>query len=142
MNPTRLASRRSAILVTVVLAALLLHVCAVSHKKQRRMFNDVSEFKVWAEQHGYFCQSDRQDGGDTSAVAVSTHVMTWEQVAGLSLPRFRQPCEWEGVIRAANTHSESGSLCDMPWSGEYRIWGNIAVVGDPALLDRIERERE
>jgi hypothetical protein len=141
MNPTKTVFCRLVTTLAVLLVSSWVLVNAVSFNMGGPVFKDARDLNVWAEQHGFFCRSDREDGEVVHALGVSTHAMTWEEMNSLCLHTLRPHCEWNGVIWAVNIYSQFGTLSHVPWSGEVRIWGNIIVTGDRALLDRIEQER-
>jgi hypothetical protein len=103
-------------------------------------FSDVQELKVWAENHGLYCRSDRRDGKVSSGLAISTRPLTWKQVGGLCRARPGQRVEWEGIIWAINRPASADGISASPWQSECRVWGGILVTGDRHMLDRIEGE--
>jgi hypothetical protein len=65
-----------------VLALLLLAQQWFGPRRGLR-FSNVRQLEAWAEQRGLHCRSDRQDGGVTNALALSTRPLSWEAVVGL-----------------------------------------------------------
>jgi hypothetical protein len=72
-------------------------------------------------------------------MAVSSRPLTWEDVG--SLPPKAGPVtgRWKGIIWAARRCPQDGGLPAGQWAAP-RVWGELHVMGDPALLDRIECE--
>jgi hypothetical protein len=126
----------------VALAGLILLLLLLARSKlsspQGLKFSNVQELKVWAEGRGFHCQSDREDGRMTTALAVSTHPLTWEQVGHLCRSTPGERDEWKEVIWAINLPSDWEAAPVLPWAGECRLWGGILVTGDRHLLDRLE----
>jgi hypothetical protein len=103
-------------------------------------FRNVRELKAWAEGRGLYCRSDWEDGRVTDGLAISTHPLTWEQVGRLCRSMPGKGGDWEGVLWAMTPPSDREVIPVLPWAGECRVWGEILVTGDPALLDHLEGE--
>jgi hypothetical protein len=128
----------------VVLGAALLLLAAVAASFVGRpgpAFRDVAGLRAWAEARGLHCGTDRADGViDTGrGMAVSTRPLTWREVG--SLPPKAAPVtgRWRGVVWVEYRSRHHPSLPGSTW-GACRRWGELHVMGDPELLDRIERE--
>jgi hypothetical protein len=140
MSLASLRGWRSVVVAALLVLALLLLAKVWLCRARGPHFRDVGELRTWAETRGLFCRSDRRNGKVTEGLALSSHRMSWEQVAVLCRGRPGKGPEWKEVIWAINLYSRFGVQTDPPWHGECRIWGAVIVTGDRGLLDRIERE--
>jgi hypothetical protein len=127
-------------LAGLIAIPLLLLIRAWLSPRPGPRFGDVGELKAWAQSRGWYCQSDSKDSKVLAGLALSTHPLTWEQVASFCRASFKEGPEWEGMIWAINRPAALDAMPGPPWKGECRLWGNILVTGDRCLLDRIEEE--
>jgi hypothetical protein len=120
-------------------ALLLVLALAWWGRQHAPAFRDVVELQARAEGQGLYCQSDRQDGRVTTALAISTRPLTWEELTRLCPGVLAPRAAGSGVAWAVNRTADLDGMPAPPWDGECRIWGGVLVTGDPELLDRIER---
>ena len=104
-------------------------------------FRNVAELQAWAEGHGLYCRTDREDGRMGGGLALATRPLGWVEV--MMLPKGEPTLRpiWRGVVWAMNRSTGLDGMPAPPWEGECRVWGGVIATGDPALLDRIEKER-
>jgi hypothetical protein len=121
-------------------AALLLALAvAWWGRRHAPAFRDVGELQARAECQGLYCRSDRQDGRVTTALAISTRPLTWEELGWLCPGVLAPRAAGSGVAWAVNRSADLDGMPAPPWDGECRVWGGVLVTGDPELLDRLER---
>jgi hypothetical protein len=101
-------------------------------------FRDVAELRAWAEARGLYWRSDRPDNKVTFGLVVSTRPVGWEEANSIALfrPGKGRREVPEGTLWAVNC---APSLRLPPGAGDWRVWGDVVVTGDPPFLDRIER---
>jgi hypothetical protein len=131
---------RGAWLVGLAGAATLLLVLLLGRPLPRGVprFRDVRELQGWAEGHGLYCRSDREDGRVVGGLAISTRPLAWGEMVALCKRDRQCGTRWVGVVWALDRSPGLDEMPAPPWDGECRLWGGVLVTGDPALLDRIE----
>jgi hypothetical protein len=69
---------------------------------------------------------------------VSDQPLRLEQISRLYTENCGLTPDWNGVAWVGVVHNDLSSLALNTLQGHYRIWGNVAIAGDPELLDRLE----
>jgi hypothetical protein len=128
----RLFRKEVVILVPVLTWALLLRNTA----PRPVYFESVSEFRDFAVKNGLLLHaSGMADAGDNCYV--SDHAVSLEHLLNLTKKNCGRGGEWRGVIWI-HGHSRHSYVAAGSIGGHCRIWGNLLVAGDEALLERVE----
>lgn len=122
------------------MAAALVAVSSVYFASQSTSttFESASELREFAEGHGLYVHAG---GTDTNTCYfVADHDIDGDDCSAAA-SRFNcgHGPEWKGLVWVCQIHSPGHSLCDNLVTGHKRVWGNVLIAGDPAVIDQIER---
>ena len=107
-------------------------------------FADVREFKRFAEAEGLFHHTGARGPGSANNFFVADHSITFDDVTSIGT---RRDCGlmpgWKGVLWVYQipARPDADYLFPEP-SGNWRVWGNVLVAGDEALMDRMEQVKQ
>jgi hypothetical protein len=128
----RLFRKEVVILVPVLTWALLLR----NTEPHPVYFESISEFRAFAAKNHLLLQpSGMADAGDN--FYVSDHAVTLEHLLSLTKKDCGLSAAWRGIIWV-HGHSRLSYVAAGSIGGHCRIWGNLLVAGDQALLERVE----
>src|SRR5581483_8712146 len=102
-------------------------------------FESIVELRHFAEAKGlkiHYGNSGDIPGG---SCYVAAHPMTFQDLIPVSRHRnLDNTTAWSGIVWVCKIQANCWTLCPDEFDGNGRIWGNLFVVGDKNLMDRIE----
>jgi hypothetical protein len=128
------------------LAAIVLggrYVAATIQPKSTQ-FQSVREFREFAASQGLHLHGGTAAGRvvfPENNCYVADHSITFDDLDGVST---RRDCgltpAWRGILWVSLIRDDSTNVDMIPeqLGGTWRIWGNLVVAGDEALMNRIE----
>jgi hypothetical protein len=99
-------------------------------------FAGLAELRSWAEARGYRCRYNDPADRPGANLLLSTGAITF---ADTQQHAARLRAAYPGKVWAVRvTYDASGAVAVDAGPGQ-RVWGDVAVAGDEALLDRLEQ---
>jgi hypothetical protein len=105
-------------------------------------FKSVSEFKDFADANGLYLHSGTSSGNlvfPANNFYVADHAISLDDLDEVC---SRRDCgltpAWRGILWVCQIETTHGTAFPDQIDGKWRVWGNVMVVGDETLMDRIE----
>jgi hypothetical protein len=114
------------------------HLVATSIRKTIQ-FDTAQELKEFAVSKGLAYHSGSTSGISGNTYYLADHPLTFN---GLEPVCTRRACgltpAWRGILWVSQIHNPSTTFFPEQLGGKWRVWGNVCVAGDEALMDRIQ----
>lgn len=102
-------------------------------------FGSLTSARNAMESSGFYCISDRLDGTvEEGGFVVSRDQLSWEMVNCMRKVGEMNP-HWQRMAWVTARGAHLGDLMSCPEGADVRVWGNVYIVGQSAVLDEIER---
>jgi hypothetical protein len=109
-------------------------------------FRNTEDFTAFARRHGLFVHTMQDKSGFTGPrLYVADRPMDLEDLNRLIVPQCGLTPDWKGVAWVSVIHwknaagNTQSSLNTFSLDGHWRVWGELAIGGDPDFLDRMDR---
>lgn len=109
-------------------------------------FRSTDEFADFASRHGLFVHTMQGNSGFTGPrLFVADRPMDITELNRLIVPQCGLTPAWKGVAWVSVIHwkdaagNTQSSLNTFSLDGHWRVWGELAIGGDPDFLDRMDR---
>jgi hypothetical protein len=99
-------------------------------------FADLAELRSWAEARGYHCRYNNPGDRTEGNLLVSTDAVTFEATQQHAA---RLKMSYPGKVWAVKVTYDAGGAVAVDAGPRQRVWGDVAVAGDEALLDGLEQ---
>jgi hypothetical protein len=102
-------------------------------------FADIQEFKAFADGLGLYHHTGTRFSSVSNNCYVADHAITFDDLTSVAT---RRDCgltpSWAGVLWVNQIPAQpSGDYVFPEPGGKWRLWGNVLVAGDEALMDRM-----
>ena len=130
--------------LAVKLAAAAVLVFAVYHAHRGLAsvhFSSAAEARAFFLAQNLYCHNGATASSTLGSFFVSQRSLTMDDILPLS---YRSQCgmtpEWSGVLWVCEIENRQirTRILTSTISGKVRVWGNVCVAGDDALMDHIE----
>jgi hypothetical protein len=123
--------------IAIVFAGCRVVTCTCGPK--RVAIKDIAEFKNLVGAAGLYIHSGSQSGLIGDNFYVADHPLAWDDLEEV---HSRRDCgltpAWRGILWVCQINTANTTNLPDSIGGKCRVWGNVCVVGDEELMDRME----